>query len=269
MERLPAVRSSGPAAGLAGRGTRPRRGPGGLVVRAQHRADPPVRGPGGGGLGLAPPVGDGSSHHRRQGRQPVRQRPGRPPASRRRTVRGDTRDRGAFRRRGPRRQRSARGDGRPVDQHRRGQHSSNGAEEGGRTQRQSPGFGEAASARPADSHRVTRGDRTAVAPACRKRVPPGEAGVSDHSIPGQAGHRLCHQASRCDGIDECGEGAARLHVRDARPLRGLGQPVPRQAAFRDPAHTGGKGGGTDAGVAGKAVARQLQRRGGSAHPARP
>ena len=97
MERLAARRSSGPAAGLAGRRARSRRGPRSLVVRAQHHADACVRGPGGGGRGLAPEVGYGSNHHHRQGRQPVRQRPGRSAASRRLAVRRDAHDRGAFR----------------------------------------------------------------------------------------------------------------------------------------------------------------------------
>ena len=83
---------------------RPRGGPDGLVVRAQHHADPRMRGPGGGGLGLAPAIRDGSNHHDRQGREPVRQRAGRPAASRRHSVRSDARERGAFRERGSSRQ---------------------------------------------------------------------------------------------------------------------------------------------------------------------
>ena len=188
---------------------------------------------------------------------------------RRRTVRRDARDRGAFRRRRSRRQRPARGDGSPVGQHRRGQHRLDPAGCPGRGERQSPGVGEAAPARTADPHGVARGDRTAVAPAGRRRVLPGKGGVPDHPDPGPADRRVCGQARRRESIGGCGDGAAGLHVHHAGHLRDIGQPVARQAPFRDTAHTGREGGGTDAGVAGKAVARQLQWRGGAAHPARP
>ena len=99
-----------------------------------------------------------------------------------------------FRERGSRCQRPARGDGNPLDQYRRGQHCIVAAGQSGRAQRQSPGVGEAAPARPADSHRVTRGDRTAVAPARRRRVLSGEGGVPDYPDPGPAPRRLCDQA---------------------------------------------------------------------------
>ena len=52
-------------------------------------------------------------------------------------------------------------------------------------------------------------------------------------------------------------------------LRDRRQPVARQAAPGDPAHPGRGSGGTDAGRHRVAIARQLPRRGGPAHPARP
>ena len=151
-------------------------------------------GPGGGRLGVPPEVGDGANHHHRQGRQPVRQRPGRPGASHRCAVRRDARERGAFRRCSSRRQRPAWRNRNPVDQHRRGQPRLDAADGHGRAERQSPGVGEAPSARTADSHRVAREYRTPVAPACRRRVLPGEGGVPDHPRPGLAHRRLCGQA---------------------------------------------------------------------------